>query len=434
MAQHGSLQIPNVIGPDFRDELNEIFYALATNNSGSTEPPTPFPYMLWPDETTGLLKQRSADNMSWITIGTLGSANLGLATLGANTFTGAQDFDGQTLTRATLRDYGEKVNALGSISGTVAISSAEGNVATATVAGDVEFSFATTWPAGFASTLTLRLTNGGAHNVTWPAGAKWPLAVRLAGGGAPVLATEGDDWLTFMTLDGGATWYGAVTVLRERPKVIDFPAVASVTESTFTTLTDSHLVAMPAAVAAGDLLLAIVTSYAPSIVKPDDWAQKLQGTFSGAALGVFAKIATGSEAGGTVDFATTQDSRSVAAQVIRVTGWHGSLDGVVVSDGVAGMSRFPNPDSLTAPWGSGKTLWLAAAGAVDDAEAFTAAPAGYSGLTSTVANAGADSSASTGSAWRQVEAASENAASFTLGESFFDGEAWGAAMIGVRSQ
>jgi hypothetical protein len=62
---------------------------------------------------------------------------------------------------------------------------------------------------------------------------------------------------------------------------------------------------------------------------------------------------------------------------------------------------------------------------VDDAEAFTAAPDGYSGLVSTVANAGPNISASTGSAWRESEAASENAGAFTLDGS----EAWAAVTI-----
>ena len=44
--------------------------------------------MWWPDTTTGLLKQRNSANSAWITIGTLGSANLGLATVASPTFTG----------------------------------------------------------------------------------------------------------------------------------------------------------------------------------------------------------------------------------------------------------------------------------------------------------------------------------------------------------
>ena len=44
--------------------------------------------MWWADTSAGLLKQRNAANSAWITIGTLASTNLGLATLASPTFTG----------------------------------------------------------------------------------------------------------------------------------------------------------------------------------------------------------------------------------------------------------------------------------------------------------------------------------------------------------
>jgi len=424
MAQH-PLVLPNVDGMDLRAELNDFAEALATNNSGPSEPPNPFKFMWWADTTTGLLKQRAADNMSWITVGTLDTPNLGLATRGANTFTGAQNFNGQTLQRPVLRDYGEVVNALGSIAGPVAISTASGNVVTATVAGDVTFSFATSWPAGVASTITLRLTNGGAHGVTWPAGTKWP------GGIVPALAVMGVDILTFITLDGSTSWFGVQVTPRAAPV---FPQVTSVTPSTFTTLDTSHAVAMPAAVAAGDLLLAVLTSRAASLTTPAAWTAKLNAVFQGepftgsAGFGVFAKIADGSEASGTVNFETTTATPSLAAQVYRVRRWRGDLAGVAIGTAVAGSSLSPNPTSLTAPWGAARTLWIAAAGSVNDGEPFIAAPAGYSGLVSTVAAAGSNNRSAVGSAWLESEAASENAGAFML-----DGpEAWAAVMIGVQ--
>src|SRR3546814_7303047 len=81
--------------------------------------------MWWADTTNGLMKIRNAANSAWVTIGALDVPNFGLATRGANTFTGVQNYNGNTLSRAVLRDYGEKVNALGDVSGTVAIRSEE---------------------------------------------------------------------------------------------------------------------------------------------------------------------------------------------------------------------------------------------------------------------------------------------------------------------
>lgn len=67
-------------GISFRAAVNAALQALASNNSGATEPATPYAYMWWPDTTTGLLKIRNAANNAWITVGTLASAYLGITT------------------------------------------------------------------------------------------------------------------------------------------------------------------------------------------------------------------------------------------------------------------------------------------------------------------------------------------------------------------
>src|SRR3546814_21122806 len=74
-----------------------------------------FQFMLWADTTSGLLKIRNAANTDWVTIGTLASANLGLAVLAANTFTGTQDPADNPLQRAMLLDSGATVHANASI-------------------------------------------------------------------------------------------------------------------------------------------------------------------------------------------------------------------------------------------------------------------------------------------------------------------------------
>ena len=87
MAQHDYV-IANGTGAAVRSDLNGALGAIVTNNSGAVEPTTTYAYMWWPDTTTGLLKQRNAANTAWITIGTLASTNLGLASLAGATFTG----------------------------------------------------------------------------------------------------------------------------------------------------------------------------------------------------------------------------------------------------------------------------------------------------------------------------------------------------------
>lgn len=79
MAQHDYV-IANGTGAAVRSDLNGALGAIATNNSGATEPSTTYAFQWWPDTTTGLLKIRNAANSAWVTVGTLASTNLGLLT------------------------------------------------------------------------------------------------------------------------------------------------------------------------------------------------------------------------------------------------------------------------------------------------------------------------------------------------------------------
>lgn len=61
--------------------------------------------------------------------------------------------------------------------------------------------------SGLAGSFTLAITgNGTSHPWTWPASVLWP------GGTAPTLTVTNNktDFLTFITYDGGTTWYGFV--------------------------------------------------------------------------------------------------------------------------------------------------------------------------------------------------------------------------------
>lgn len=70
MAQH-DYGIANQSGSAFRADLNNALLAIATTNSGSSEPATPYPYQLWVDTsaTPAAIKQRNAANAGWLTIG-----------------------------------------------------------------------------------------------------------------------------------------------------------------------------------------------------------------------------------------------------------------------------------------------------------------------------------------------------------------------------
>lgn len=108
------------------------------------------------------------------------------------------------LQRAVIKDYGETVNAIGAIGGgTQDIDLESGNVVSATVdTAETTFTFSNPPASGTAGSFTLFLTNGGSQTVNWPASVDW------AGGTAPTLTSSGVDILTFVTIDGGTTWYG----------------------------------------------------------------------------------------------------------------------------------------------------------------------------------------------------------------------------------
>lgn len=100
MAQH-DYNLANQSGLAFRQDLNNALAAIVSQNSGASDPSTTYAYQWWADTTTGLLKLRNAANSGWVTIGTLASANLGLATAASPTFTGTATFGGDVLLTGT---------------------------------------------------------------------------------------------------------------------------------------------------------------------------------------------------------------------------------------------------------------------------------------------------------------------------------------------
>ena len=95
MATHDYV-IANGTGSAVRSDLNNALAAIVSNNRASSEPSTKYAFQFWADTNTGLLKQRNAANNAWIEIGTLASANLGLAKSASPTFTGDVFYDNAT--------------------------------------------------------------------------------------------------------------------------------------------------------------------------------------------------------------------------------------------------------------------------------------------------------------------------------------------------
>ena len=90
MAQVSDYTIANGTGSAVRTDLNNVFAAIQSLNSGSADPSgTQVAFQLSVNTTSNLLKIRNASNNGYIEIGNVTQANLGLAPVAGATFTGA---------------------------------------------------------------------------------------------------------------------------------------------------------------------------------------------------------------------------------------------------------------------------------------------------------------------------------------------------------
>ena len=81
--------IDNGTGAAVRTKLNQITAAINSTNSGAGDPSINSAFQMHIDTSSSLLKIRNAANNAYITIGTVATANLGLAPVAGATFTGA---------------------------------------------------------------------------------------------------------------------------------------------------------------------------------------------------------------------------------------------------------------------------------------------------------------------------------------------------------
>jgi hypothetical protein len=207
------------------------------------------------------------------------------------------------------------------------------------------------------------------------------------------------------------------------------PVVAPVTETAFGTDTADHYVNMPSTVEAGDLLIVFFANDRnESVTTPGGWIELASDT-SGPhiRLSVYYKIAAGTEGGTTVNFITSA-AEEAAAQVYRITNWHGTTP-PEISTAATGSDAAPDPTPLNpAGWDVADTLWIAVAGQDrGDQTGTTAYPASYTDGISTLSSTGTGS-CRTLSARRVLATTSEDPGAFTIPAS----EQWIAFTIAVR--
>ena len=87
MAEHDFI-IDNGTGSAVRTDLNNLFQAIASNNSKSGALTTNYAYQFHVDTSDRNLKIRNAANNGYVTIGPVATTNFGLAPLTGGTFTG----------------------------------------------------------------------------------------------------------------------------------------------------------------------------------------------------------------------------------------------------------------------------------------------------------------------------------------------------------
>jgi hypothetical protein len=140
-----------------------------------------------------------------LTAGGVFDMNGNTLTVDAVTLSGVVSGNDQEINRAKLKDYSE-TTVIANTSTTYTIDLESGNVFNLTLTGDCTYTFSNPPASGSAGAFTLiqNQDGTGSRTVTWPASVEW------AGGSAPAITSTASstDVFTFITTDGGTTWYG----------------------------------------------------------------------------------------------------------------------------------------------------------------------------------------------------------------------------------
>jgi hypothetical protein len=175
-------------------ELDPVDQAVKVNQSGFTPGRIPLREVT----TDGSSQTASADKRAWIN---------GRTVVYDEGLVDDLDCADKVLSQPEIKDYAETRTAPSSSSGTLELDLENGNHFEVTLTESISTLTLSNPPAsGKAGAFTLKLTQGGSGSYT----VSWPGSVQWAGGSAPTLTTDvgAVDILTFITYDGGTTWYG----------------------------------------------------------------------------------------------------------------------------------------------------------------------------------------------------------------------------------
>ena len=231
-------------GPSVRDAMNNIFNAIKTQNSGTTEPTSPSAFMPWVDTsnaTTHYLKLRNHSNDGWFIMieydVATKSLKMGdfytkveitalLTQLKSDIVNGSPALLDtlNELSTALGNDANFSTTMLNAISAKLALAGgvmtgaitalrekkvamvsqnidlATGNVFHYTITGTTAFTVSNALGFDAANGFTLRLTNAGAFAVNWGTEFKFEKATP------PLFTASGVDRISFASEDNGLTW------------------------------------------------------------------------------------------------------------------------------------------------------------------------------------------------------------------------------------
>ena len=106
MSQVADYNIANASGASVRSDLNAVFDAIKTCNSGGSDPANPEAFMLYVDTAdSNKLKIRNAANNAFVTIGSVNNANLGLLSKDGGSMTGVLKLDSASSSTAPTLSF-----------------------------------------------------------------------------------------------------------------------------------------------------------------------------------------------------------------------------------------------------------------------------------------------------------------------------------------
>lgn len=194
-----------------------------------------------------------------------------------------------------------------------------------------------------------------------------------------------------------------------------FPVIAATNTSETTTTSTSHVVALPASIGAGNLLVIAIYFAGNTITAtlPAGWAAELvESADSNGTLWSAYKFASGSE-GASVTVTSSATSLGVHASA-RWTGMHASSAPEAGTVAIIGNLAAQEPTGVTPSWGAADTQYMPLFGWRNAARTVSTYPTNYTGNQTTVNHSAGGNQGALAFCTRDLNATSEDPGALTL--------------------